>query len=242
MGIAVVKRDVCSVPDPLPFWHAVGADRVDGKPEEQSTSLAQVTPSRIDWFASGGPGNRPFRRLRVLPGDECFGERCELGNNGQPTFFVYAPETYSVTRYHLRLGPFPLDTRSWQVVTQFKQVQPHPREDTNGSPILAIEANEGRWWLKSSGEKVLQGPPAALARWTFLSLKVRWSLTGGRVQFIVDDWRSEVRSMRTLKFAAEAGRGFAAGDPIPCHLRIGPYHATGLPEAVVDVANVRVLA
>jgi hypothetical protein len=238
---AVLRSDPATDPNPLPLWNSVDAQ----------------SSSRASWYGSGGPTNGPFRRLTVADGDDDWGERAELGYNsrmnglGAPwgTFYLYLAGQRRVTSYDMRLPTdFPINTDSWQCVTQMKQTG--PSANSGGTPALALEARQGSWVLTQSdspGEsgdtRELWSTPATLGSWTHISWDVTYSPnpSQGKVQLTVDGVQSPTFTTYTEKYEISPGsEGLRPGDPIPSHLRMGLYHDSSLPGSHVDFTNVQV--
>jgi polysaccharide lyase-like protein len=239
----LLRQDPTTSPDPMPLWNAIDA----------------ASPSRHQQFSSGGPSGGAFRRMSVQDGDNFWGERAELGYNsrlnglGAPwgTFFLYNAGDRRVTDFWMRLPTsFPIDTPKWQVVMQMKQTGPHA--NNGGTPVLALEAREGRWVLTQSDSAgyapathEVWSTPATLGQWTHVSLDVTYSPdpSQGRVQLTVGEESSPTFTTFTQKYEMAPGsQGLNPGDPIPSHLRMGMYHDPSLPGTHVDFADVRVSA
>jgi hypothetical protein len=240
---SLLRHDPATSSDPMPLWNAVDA----------------ASASRHQQFSSGGPDGGAFRRMTVQDGDNSWGERAELGYNsrlnglGAPwgTFFLYHEGQRRVTDFSMRLpSSFPINTPKWQVVMQMKQSG--PSANSGGTPVLALEAREGRWVLTqstsagpSSNTHELWSTPATLGKWTDVSLDVTYSPNPsvGKVQITVDGVSSPAISTYTQKYEiAPAGQGLVAGGAIPSHLRMGIYHDSSLPGTSVDFSDVRVSA
>jgi hypothetical protein len=240
-GLSLLRADDAANSDPLPLWNQICAQ----------------DNSRATWSATGGPDNGPYRRLTVLDGDNYSGERAELAYNarlgglGAPwgTFFLYQTGQRRVTSYDMRLPTdFPINTNTWQVVTQMKQTG--PSANSGGTPVLALEAREGRWVLTqsdspgaSSDTHELWSTPATLNSWTHISWDVTYSSdpTKGKVQITAGGVQSPTFTTYTQKYEISPGsQGLNPGDPIPSHLRMGLYHNSTLPGSHVDFTNVQV--
>jgi hypothetical protein len=221
--------------------------------------IAAQGPSRHQQLSSGGPDGGAFRRMTVQDGDDYWGERAELGYNsrlnglGAPwgTFFLYNEGERRVTDFSMRLpSSFPINTTKWQVVMQMKQTA--PASNSGGTPVLALEAREGRWVLtqsnsagSSSNTHEVWSTPATLNKWTDISLDVTYSPdpSQGKVQITVDGVSSPTFTTYTQKYeTSPAGQGLSVGGAIPSHLRMGIYHESSLPGTHVDLADVRVSA
>jgi hypothetical protein len=257
-AVKYLKVDTAASQDPVALWG----------------TLACVSSSRHQWISTGGDthpmpdgssqGNTSFRRLTAQDGDDYYGERCELGYNSHTqseTFAVFREGERRLTYVSLRLpSSFPLATGTWQVVMQMKQAQ--PSNNGGGTPVIALEARNGRWSLTqstsvdaSSDTRELWSTPARTGVWTRFLFDVTYSRDAakGSIQLKVDldgdndfEGASEVSPvMRTYTLKRESAGsstdGVAAGESIPGHLRVGPYHNPSLPGTYVDVDNVEVV-
>jgi Polysaccharide lyase len=245
--ISVFREDPMTDSNPENLW---------GNLFTGSNSKDCADPSRMVLKPTDGPAGGPYREVSVHDGDNASGERCELGNNSRlyglasPTnrsgsFFLYPEGSHYVTSYWLRLGSnYPLQSGSWQVVTQMKQTQPYAGASSS-SPILSLEARAGRWRLLTHdpSETQLHSWPAERSVWTMVVWDVVYSKSPaiGSVTMILDGVASTRTTTRTLAYATASGSGLAAGDPIPSHLRIGPYHYSSLPGTHIDVGPVQVV-
>ncbi len=245
-GFQLLKEDLATDPDPMSLWGDIDA----------------VSPTRHQWFASGGPDGGPFRRMTALDGDLYHGdsERAELGNSSYQltsagklkTFFLYREGDRRITSYWMRLPTdFPLyDMENWQVVMQMKQSEPATNAD--GTPVIALQAIEGNWILKQSSSSGLSEStrymwttPAgnALGNWTHIVVDATYSSdpSKGLFQITIGGVASPVFHMYNLKKEiSPAGPGLKVGDSIPSHLRLGIYHDPAMPGTHVDIADVQV--
>ena len=229
-----------------------GAD--DGLPFSDPTESEDVNAiwgefacaerNRLAVEPEGGVDGGAFRRLTVIDGDDADGERCELGRNDHtdgPTA-VYRDGDRRTTTFAVRLPEdFPLDTDRFQVVMQMKQTQPAANGD--GTPILSLEARDGRWILfqstsagPSADTRELWSAPAKTGVWTRFEMDGTYSADPEegsiRIQADLDeDGELETDSGEiqgyTLKRETEGGEegdGIEPGEAIPSHLRLGLYH------------------
>jgi Polysaccharide lyase len=204
--------------------------------------------------------NRSYRRLRVLDGDDFYGERCELGRNthDDPTFARYREGQRRVTFVSLRLPRgFSLGDDDWQTVWQMKQSQPAAAGD--GAPILEMQARDGKFLLINSWND-LWSTDARKRRWIRFAIDVRYSRDPDRgfVRVFMDangdgdakdggerSGRYEVPTLRR-EVAGGFPDGISPGQSIPSHFRTGIYHdpdydcsrPRGCP---IDVDNVQVV-
>ena len=241
----VLKEDLATLTDPIPLWGDIDA----------------VSPTRAEWFASGGPDGGPFRRMTAMDGDLYHGdsERAELGDSdytpnppAPDTFYLYREGMRRITSYWMRLpSDFPLyDYEHWQVVMQMKQTE--PANNADGTPVIALQAIEGNWILKQSKSsgvsdqtRYLWTTPAddALGRWTHIVVDATYSSdpTKGLFQITIGGVQSPVfRTYNLKQEISPPGPGLSVGDSIPSHLRLGIYHDPVMPGTHVDIADVQV--
>jgi hypothetical protein len=247
-GCRLLKSDTGSAADPRGLWGRIDCE----------------TDSRHRLVTSRGES---YRELTVVDGDHVFGERCELGANDYraKTFALYREGDHRITFLSLRLPPdFPLSTPDWQLVMQMKQTQ--PSDNGNGTPVLSLQADGGRWRLfhsssaDQSEESVeLWSAPATAGRWTRFAFDVVYSQATekGSIKVYADlngDGDAADRGEQspgiatyTLKreTGAPGGDAIAPGTSIPSHLRVGVYHkpAIACPAprgCAVDVDDVQV--
>jgi hypothetical protein len=260
-GSALIFSDTGTAPDPTSIW---------GKIDCQNQSRAQQINTGGDTHltATGAPqGDSAYRRLSVLDGDDVYGERCELGKDfrGSPTV-LYRQGAHRLTELSARLpSTFPLNVFTWQVVAQMKQTW--PAENSSGTPVLELDAYNGRWVLRqsdsrgaASDSRELWSVPAQANFWTRFAFDVRYSdrKKGGFIRVGADlngdgDFadtgeRSPGFHTYTLKMetAGSLRDGIKVGHAIPSHLRVGIYHDTAIPcrgplGCQVDIDNVQVL-
>jgi hypothetical protein len=235
---AVVAQDTAQDSDPRAFWGSVECER--SSRYEYQASGGDPHPS-----AGGAPqGNSAYRRLTVLDGDNFYGERCELGKNDWrdgPTA-LYREGQHRLTYISYRLGDdYPLSNPGWQVVMQMKQAQ--PSANGGGTPVISLEARNGRWNLiqsdsagHSSDTHVLWSTPAQTGVWTRFAFDVVYSQDPaiGSIRLSVDlngdddsldpGEQSPTLQTYTLKYETTDSDYLDAGDSIPSHLRAGAYH------------------
>jgi hypothetical protein len=248
-------------------WPKVGTPRFY---DDGSGSSAQIWGSvdcaqtaRVRRRPSGGArgpradprqrGSAGFRRLRVVDGDNFYGERCELGRNDWPSSptAVFHEGDRLFTLASIRLSQhFPLGRQAWQVVMQMKQSEP-----SNGAgfdtPVLSMHAYGHRWRLyhTGAGDRTESGPqqvwsaPAKDRRWVRFAFDVTYSADPGigAVRVFVDTngdgdaldggERSPRLSLQTLgrEQTGTTADGLEAGVSIPSHLRMGIYHDPAYP-------------
>jgi hypothetical protein len=241
-GLHVLQQDLATDPDPVPLWGEVAA----------------VSPTRHQWFASGGPDGGPFRRMTARDGDLYHGdsERAELGDSdylwedGKPdTFYLYRAGMRRVTSFWMRLpSNFPMNSNEWQVVMQMKQSD--PANNSDGTPVISLQAIQGQWILKQSTSagpandtRVLWRTPARVGVWTHLTVDATYSTdpAAGRFAMTIGGANSPVLRTYNLKHeVSPPGPELRAGDPIPSHLRMGVYHEPSMPGTSVDIAQIQI--
>ena len=255
-----IASDTAADPDPLPFW-----GRIDCADPSRHRRYAEGGDPSLT--ATGTPQpDQAFRRLRVLDGDDFFGERCELGaNNISGPVAFYREGQRLLTFASFRLPPdFPLGAKNFQGVLQMKQAQ--PANNGGGTPVISLSAYRGAWQLFHSGpgitevDQELWRTPAVKGVWTRVAIEALYSQdpAKGWIELRIDgngdgDFGDEGEVSprfvtNTLKRESAGGidDGLAEGDSIPSHLRIGLYHDARIPcpppaGCSVDADNVQVL-
>ncbi len=255
----VVASDTASAADPNGFWGST--DCVTDSRHKQVTSGGDTAPTAT----GASQGNSAYRSLTAFDGDDFWGERCELGMNdhrSSPVAF-YREGMRRVTYASFRLpSSYPLGTDMWQGVLQMKQSQ--PSDNGGGTPVLSLGAYEGKWMLFHSGagwtteDEVIWEAPATAGQWTRIAIDAKYSQhadqgwikiymdLNGDGDFADDDEQSETFHTNTLKheIGSDTSDGYAAGQSLPSHLRVGMYHHQGIPcptGCAVETDNVQVV-
>jgi hypothetical protein len=245
-GCTLIASDTARAANPEPRWGRIycASDRRQRRVRGGGDRHRTATGSR--------QGDRSYRRMRVLDGDNVWGERCELGNNerrfgenGAPgTFSLFSSGERRLTFASLRLPRrFPLQTHNWQTVLQMKQTQ--PAANGGGTPVVGLRAIRGRWRLSqsassgpSSGTHHIWSTRARKRRWTRFAFDITYSndpLLGSMKVYVDKNGdgdardageRSPTTQTYTLKteIPSTTPDGIPAGQAIPSHLRIGLYH------------------
>jgi len=166
----------------------------------------------------------------------------------QSAFVLYREGDHKVTFFSMRLDEnFPLDTKrtQWQSVMQMKQTQP---SNNDGTPMLSLHVEDNQWKLFKSGSagksgytKEIWSAPAKKEKWVRFAFDVVYSSDPqkGSIKVYVDlngdgdandnGEQSKVIKMSTLKYEIEGKHDyFKAGESIPSHLRVGPYHDSSI--------------
>jgi hypothetical protein len=255
----LVASDTGSSASPYGFWGDVECA------SDQRHQLIASGGDQHPTVTGEAQGNDSFRRLSVFDGDDHWGERCQLGDDnskGRATF--YREGQHVITQVSARLpteGPLALD--AWQVVLQMKQAG--PAANSGGTPVLSLDAYDGRWRFRQSDSvraaedsHELWSAPATAGRWTRFSFDVRYSRrpSKGFVSVSADlnadgdfldpgETSPRIRTY-TLKVELPGGSpdGIRPGQSIPSHLSAGVYHDPEIPcpqGCYVDLDNVQVL-
>ena len=190
-----------------------------------SLAPPDASSPRIERSRTAAQGRFSYA-ITVEPGDDCHGERAELGqgNPSRPGFddraFEQGQERWIA--FQVRLGRnFDPSVDAWRVIMQL-----HQRGD--GSPPISLDVESGRFVLYRSespandsvNSTALWSAPAATGRWVRFTLHVRFSPipddgfvelwgnpAGGRVVQLLPE-----TAMHTMKQGA-----------LPLHSRIGIY-------------------
>jgi hypothetical protein len=229
----VIASDTGVNEDPAQFWGRIDCE------DPQRQQLLRTGGDTHETGAGESQGNTAFRRLRVLDGDNVYGERCELGENDMsgPTAF-YREGERRVTYMSIRLpDSWNVDDPKWRVVMQMKQAEPYHNPDV--SSIFQLEADNGTWHLISSWSNPLWSAPARTGIWTRFAFDVTYSSdpAKGLVRIYVDlnddgdfDDSGEASPLihhETLKAEVPGGDSpYLPGQSIHSHLREGVYQDT----------------
>lgn len=259
---APFASDTAADPSPVGFWGEVECVN-DGRHQ-----LISSGGDRHPTITGAPQGNDSFRRLSVVDGDDYWGERCELGDdNSKGRTTVYREGTRWITQMSARLpaDAFPFALNTWQVVMQMKQAA--PAANSGGTPVLSLDAYDGRWRFRQSlsprqagDSRELWSAPAAAGSWTRFSFDIRYSRKSSRGavnvsadlngdgDFLDNGESSGTIRTYTLKVETQGGSrdGVKPGQSIASHLRTGIYHDDSIdcppPEGCyIDLDNVQVL-
>jgi hypothetical protein len=199
-GCRLLRKDTAAQADPRPgAWGNIEC--------QQNTRHKHLSKggARHKMANNRRQQNTSYRKLRVIDGDDFYGERCELGRNehryGQNTrrktsgaFALYKEGQRKLTFISYRLpANFPLHTDDWQAVMQMKQTQ--PSNNGNGTPVISLDAHRGQWRLYQSASagpsnlsRLLWSAPATKRQWTRFAFDVRYSQdpNKGRIKVYAD--------------------------------------------------------
>jgi len=245
-GCTLIASDTARAANPEPLWGSI--DCASHRRLRRGRGAGDLHRT-----ATGGrQGNRSYRRIKVLDGDNVSGERCELGNNehrfgedgGRGTFSLFSSGERRLTFASFRLPrQFPLQTHDFQTVLQMKQTQ--PADNGGGTPVVELQAFRGRWRLSqsdssgpSTGAREIWSIRARKRRWTRFAFEITYSndpLVGSIRVYVDKNADGDARDVgerspraRTYTLKTEipgtSPDGIVAGEAIPSHLRIGLYH------------------
>jgi hypothetical protein len=267
-GCPIQRRLAATVTLPRPCKTILSDTAGRRNPLRKWGRIDCLTATRVDWIRRGGDrrrqgdgsrqGNRSFRRLSVIDGDNVSGERCELGLNDQdgPTA-VYREGQRRITFASIRLpSSSPVTAPNWRVVLQMKQAQPY--YNPYGASMFELQARAGKWVIVNDWNDVWTAP-AQQNTWTRFAFDIVYSQNPsiGSIKVFVDrngdgDARDEreqsPRVLRqTLKPEVAGGPSpVPVGQSIPSHLRTGIYEDSiySCPWPLgcsVDIDNVQVV-
>lgn len=217
------------------LWKADGESRLVDEWAEYSTARNCAATSvavdrdprarRVRSPVATGTGAYEFV---VEDGDDCYGERSEVGQalpwrrrfSGARLFSDGNDVWIS---FLVQMGrDFPTRTRRWNVIAQWKQLAAPGQ--TGCCPMLAIEVRNGRYQLDNKGTSVWRGPAARTGRWMPFSIHIRFS-TSASIGF-VEIWGAP-NGHRMRRLLARRGMQTLSktvdGIPVPSHARIGIY-------------------
>lgn len=261
-GCALLFEDTGTRADAEALWGELACAARERHELGQGGGDLHLVPAGI------ATGDDAFRRLRVLNGDDVYGQRCEVGVNDHRTgpTVLYGEGDRRVTFISFRLtDDFPAESEAWQLVMQMKQAQ--PAANGGGTPVLALNIYGGRWRVHQSTSRdssydtrEIWSAPATLGRWVRFAFDIGYSSdpAKGFVRILadlngdgdaLDSGESSPRiNTFTLKREAAGGTkdGIPPGGSIPSHLRVGIYNDPETPcpapnGCEVEVDNVHVV-
>ena len=198
-------------------------------PHCAQTSDLVSRDSRVRRTRSSAQGRFAYRSV-ITDGTDCYGERSEIGqalpSRGSFTEArLFRDGDRRWISFQIRLGPrFPVGTRHWNVVAQWKQlaVAGVPR-----TPVLALEVRDRTYLLDNTGPAGGTSIPLAAAttrRWTRFTLHVRFSPDPavGFAEIWSDSGGGRLRPVLRRTPMSTLGRS-SDGAPVPSAARIGIY-------------------
>lgn len=205
-------------------WASSSAAPRDPKAECESVAPPDATSPRIRRSRVAAQGRWSYA-ITVKPGDDCHGERAELGQ-GNPTrpgfedrIFTAGDERW--ISFQIRLGRnFDPEVDAWRVVMQLHQTG-------DGSPPLSLDVEDGSWILYRSDlshESVdtdeLWASPAVKDRWVKFTLHVKFSPAQdvGFVELFGNPAGGDV-----VQLLPKTATWTMKDDAVPLHSRIGVY-------------------
>lgn len=165
----------------------------------------------------------------VTDGDNCYGERAELGqalpsrsNFTDSRLFNQGDDRW--ISFQVNLGSdFPTRTPNWNVIAQWKGLAVANAVQMC-CPMLAFEVRDGHYVLDNMGTSVWNSPPAVNGRWARFTFHIKFSTSAstGFVEILGDPDGAGFRPLmarRSLQTLNQTTMGTA----IPSHARIGIY-------------------
>ena len=211
-------------------WASSRADPPGKAPCPSSTPPDLTTP-RIKRVTEPVAQGRYAYAVTLAPGDDCDGERTELGqgNPSRPGFedrlFHEGDDRW--ISFQVRLGAnFDTSVQTWRVIAQFHQ----PGGDL-GTPPLALQVAFGAFVLYRADRNVdsydtddLWSAPAVKERWVRFTMHVKFSADPdvGFVELWGNPAGGDVKQLlrKTKTFTMKKD---ALGIAVPLHARIGLY-------------------
>jgi hypothetical protein len=206
-------------------WASSSAMPRDAKQDCDSLAPPDSTSPRVRRSRTAAQGRWSYA-ITAEPGDDCHGERAELGhgNPGRAGFddrlFEQGQERWIA--FQIRLGSnFDPSVGAWRVVMQL-----HQRGD--GSPPISLDVEDGRWILYRSESPAndsvnsteLWSAPAVPRRWVRFLLHVRFSPTPD--DGFVELWGNPAGGPLAELLPKSVMHTMKAGG-LPLHSRIGVY-------------------
>jgi hypothetical protein len=240
---SVVAQDTAANPDPTPFW-----GRLDCASDSRHQRIATGGDAALTASGAAQP-DQAFRRIRVIDGDDVWGERCEMGFNwhqasdpgygikGPGPTVLYHEGQRRVTYISIRLGAnWDVNDPDWRTVYQNKQAQPY--DNPTMASMFEMQVRSGSWTIISDWSEPLFEAPAKAGVWTRFAFDITYSQdpNKGRIKVYVDlngdgdatdagEQSPVIRRPTLLRETAGPNGDVGAGNSIPSHLRAGVYHA-----------------
>lgn len=190
------------------------------------TVLSDVSATRATSPVAKGSNAYQFT---VRDGDDCYGERAELGqalpsrsNFTESRLFNEADDRW--ISFQVNLGSdFPTNTSNWNVIAQWKQLAV-ANPVSVCCPMLAFEVRNGRYILDNKGGDAWSGPAALTGRWARFTFHIKFSTSAsaGFVEIWGDPDGAGFRQLMTRRYLQTLNRT-TSGTAIPSHSRIGIY-------------------
>jgi hypothetical protein len=224
------------------LWRADGEQSlVDEWAEYSTTANCAVTSDTVT------TDNNAFRESSVKAkgaygyefvvndGDNCYGERAELGqalpsrsdftasrlfNNGDDRWISF----------QVRLGSdFPVNTPHWNAIAQWKQLV---STTVVPIPMVTLQVHDGAFYLERAAGTASSNATtiptrlatAATDRWVKLSMHIKFSTdpSVGFVEIYGDPDGTGMRQLKSLEHFSTLATD-ASGNPVPSHSRFGIY-------------------
>ncbi|MEA2467875.1 MAG: hypothetical protein QOJ57_2001 [Thermoleophilaceae bacterium] len=205
-------------------WASSSAAPADPSAACESLAPPDSTSPRIRRSKTAAQGRYSYA-ITVKPGDDCHGERAELGQ-GNPSRDGFGDRLFNEgderwISFQIRLGRnFDPAVSAWRVVMQLHQVG-------DGSPPLSLDVEDGNWILYRSdlssdsvNTDEMWAAPATTGRWVRFTLHVKFSpdpKTG-----FVELWGNPAGGAMVALLSKTATHTMK-DDALPLHARIGVY-------------------
>lgn len=206
---------------------AVTSDTVSSDPEIQRVSapVAQLTVAIRFW---------------VKDGDNCYGERSELGQAlpSRPNFtesrlFNQGDNRWIAFQVNLATG-FPIGTSNWQVIAQWKQLVDTKSSYNGCSPVLALQIHNSHYYLERANPASPCGSTISydlgVARtgiWTRFTFHIIFKTSSGTVA-IYDNTGGSMHKVLSITAPTLANENLGNGSAVPSHARIGIYRNSNI--------------
>lgn len=172
-------------------------------------------------------------RFTVTDGDNCFGERTELGQDlptragfSESRRFNQGDDDWIAFQVRLDSG-FPVQTSNWQVIAQWKQLVDTQSSYNGCSPVLALQVHDGRYWLERANPAQPCGSTisydlgaATTGVWERFTWHIFFKTAGGTVAAYNGSGPARLAPITVPTLASE---DLGDGSPVPSHARIGIY-------------------
>jgi polysaccharide lyase-like protein len=177
----------------------------------------------------------------VSDGDNCYGERAEVGQalpsrpgfTGPRRLFEQGDDRWIAFSVYLGRR-FPVNTRRWDVIAQWKQLISTAVVPV---PMLALQVHDGGFYLERAAGTASpiattvskRLAPAVTGRWVKITMHIVFSTDPavGRVEIYGDPDGAGMRQLMAPHHFSTLATD-AAGNAVPSHSRIGIYRSASI--------------